>query len=96
MRVKVGATKDGTIAAAEAYPRLRGRRLPGSPVGAGAHVHVRPYEMANVRIDGYDVGVNKPKTPPTARRAHRRRPSPRSRWWTSWPRSSASTRWSSA
>ncbi|MBI3957790.1 MAG: xanthine dehydrogenase family protein molybdopterin-binding subunit, partial [Chloroflexi bacterium] len=62
IRVKMGATKDGIITAAETDLYYEAGAFPGSPVGAGAGVILAPYKLDNVRIDGYDVVVNRPQT----------------------------------
>ncbi len=62
IRVKIGATKDGKITAAQTYLAFEAGAYPGSPVGAGAMCIFAPYNIENVLIDGYDVVVNKPKT----------------------------------
>ena len=64
VRVKMGATKDGKITAAEAYLAFEAGAYPGAPVGPGAMCIFAPYNIENVIIDGYDVVVNKPKTAP--------------------------------
>ncbi len=62
--VKMGATKDGKITAAQTSMVFEAGAYPGSPVGAGAMCIFAPYNIENVLIDGYDVVVNKPKTAP--------------------------------
>ncbi len=62
IRVKIGATQEGVITAAEAELVYEAGAYPGSPVGAGAGVILAPYRLENVKIDGYDVVVNRPKT----------------------------------
>lgn len=62
IRVKMGATHDGRITAAEVWMAYEAGAFPGSPVGAGMNVILAPYRIENVRIDGYDVVVNKPRT----------------------------------
>lgn len=62
LRVKMGATKQGRLTAAEAYLAYEAGAYPGSPVGAGAMCIFAPYNIPNAQIDGYDVVVNKPKT----------------------------------
>lgn len=62
IKVKIGATKDGKITAAQAELIYEAGAYPGSPVGAAAGVILAPYRLANVQIDGYDVIVNKPQT----------------------------------
>ena len=61
MKVKIGATNDGKITAAQAYLAFEAGAFPGSPVGAAAMTVFAPYDTANVVIDGFDVVVNKPK-----------------------------------
>jgi CO/xanthine dehydrogenase Mo-binding subunit len=62
VRVKLGAKKDGTIVAGQAYLAYEAGAYPGSAVGAGMTGIFAPYRIPNVLIDGYDVVVNKPKT----------------------------------
>ena len=62
IRVKMGATDDGRITAAEGYLAFEAGAYPGSPVGAGAMCIFSPYNIPNGLIDGYDVVVNKPKS----------------------------------
>ncbi|MCG9128571.1 xanthine dehydrogenase family protein molybdopterin-binding subunit [Candidatus Poribacteria bacterium] len=62
--VKMGATKDGKITAAQTSMAFEAGAYPGSPVGAGAMCIFAPYNIDNVLIDGYDVVVNKPKSAP--------------------------------
>ncbi len=62
IQVKVGATRDGKITAAQATLIYEAGAYPGSPVGSGMDVILTPYNIPNVRIDGYDVVVNKPRT----------------------------------
>jgi CO/xanthine dehydrogenase Mo-binding subunit len=62
IRVKMGADQNGRITAAEAYLAYEAGAYPGSPVGAGANIIFSPYRLDNVRIDGYDVVVNRPRS----------------------------------
>ena len=62
IKVKIGATKEGKITAAQAYLAYEAGAFPGSPVGAGAQCVFGPYNIPNVVVDGYDVVVNKPKS----------------------------------
>ena len=62
IRVKMGADKDGKITAAEVWMAYEAGGFPGSPVGAGCMTIITPYDIQNLKIDGYDVLVNKPKT----------------------------------
>ncbi|MSQ26314.1 MAG: xanthine dehydrogenase family protein molybdopterin-binding subunit [Dehalococcoidia bacterium] len=61
MRVKMGATKQGKITAAEAYFAFAAGAFPGSPVGSAMNTGIAPYKVDNFQIDGYDVVVNKPR-----------------------------------
>ena len=67
MKVKLGATKEGKITSAYADLKFEAGAYPGSPVGAASNCIFTPYDIENIRIDGYDVVNNKPKT--TAYRA---------------------------
>lgn len=60
--VKMGAKADGQLTASHATLIYEAGAVPGSPVGAGAGVILAPYKHENVRIDAYDVLVNRPKT----------------------------------
>ena len=62
VRVKMGATREGKITAAEAYLAFEAGAYPGSPVGAGAQCVFAAYDLPNAVVDGFDVVVNKPKT----------------------------------
>jgi CO/xanthine dehydrogenase Mo-binding subunit len=62
IRVKMGVTKDGRITAAQAHLAFEAGAYPGSPIGAGCMTVFAPYRLENVRIDGFDVVVNKPKS----------------------------------
>ena len=61
-RVKIGVKRDGTITAAEVNLAYAAGAFPGSPVGAGAMCALAPYDIANQRVDGFDVVTNTPKT----------------------------------
>src|SRR3984957_11622295 len=52
IKVKMGATKDGKLVAAEIWMAF----------GAGAMCIIAPYTVENFVIDAYDVVVNRPKT----------------------------------
>ncbi|MDA0334093.1 MAG: xanthine dehydrogenase family protein molybdopterin-binding subunit [bacterium] len=67
IKCRMGIKRDGTIVAAQAYLAYEAGAFPGSAVGAGAACIFGPYNIPNVRIDAYDVVVNKPKS--TAYRA---------------------------
>ncbi|MCP5149632.1 MAG: xanthine dehydrogenase family protein molybdopterin-binding subunit [Ectothiorhodospiraceae bacterium] len=61
IRVKIGAKKDGTITAAEAECKYQAGGFPGSQVHAAAMTGFACYSLANVRIIGWDVCVNRPR-----------------------------------
>jgi xanthine dehydrogenase molybdenum-binding subunit len=61
IKVKMGATKDGKLVAAEIWMAYEAGAFPGSPVGAGAMCIIAPYTVENFQIDAYDVVVNRPK-----------------------------------
>jgi len=61
IRLKMGASQDGRLMAAQAYLAYEAGAYPGSPVGAGSMCMLAPYNIENVQIDAYDVVVNKPK-----------------------------------
>ena len=62
IKVKMGATKDGKLVAAEIWMAYEAGAFPGSPVGAGAMCIIAPYTIEHFLIDAYDVVVNRPKT----------------------------------
>ncbi len=62
MRVKIGATKDGKITAAEGWFAYEAGAYPGSAIGAGLQCAFAPYDLLNGLLDGFDVVVNKPKS----------------------------------
>ncbi len=64
VRVKIGAKKDGTITAAEAWMAYESGSVPGAFVVPGSMCIFSSYDVENVRIDGYDVMVNKPSSSP--------------------------------
>ena len=62
IKVKVGAKKDGTIVAADAYLAYEAGAYPGSPVGGGGFSMFLPYNIPNAKAYCLDVIVNKTKT----------------------------------
>jgi CO/xanthine dehydrogenase Mo-binding subunit len=64
VRVKMGAARGGRIVAAEAWLAYEAGAYKGALVQCGMMTIFAPYDIENVRIDGYDVVVNKPKTAP--------------------------------
>jgi xanthine dehydrogenase molybdenum-binding subunit len=61
MRVKMGATRDGKITAAEVWLAYEAGAFPGSPFAPGAMTTMGPYAIENLKIDSFDVVVNRPK-----------------------------------
>ena len=61
IKLKIGATKDGKLTAAQSDLCFEAGAYPGSPVGAGAMVLLAGYDIPNGEINGYDVLVNKPR-----------------------------------
>jgi CO/xanthine dehydrogenase Mo-binding subunit len=62
MKVKLGARRDGTLVCGEVWLAYEAGGFPGSAVGAGTMTCLAPYRLANFKIEGFDVVVNKPKT----------------------------------
>ncbi len=62
IKVKIGATNSGKLVAAEAYLAYEAGGFPGALVGPGGMCIFAPYDIENMRVDGFDVVVNKPKT----------------------------------
>lgn len=61
LRVKMGAKKDGTMVAAEAELFFQAGAFQGSPVQPAAMCAFAPYDLAHVKLVGYDVVSNRPK-----------------------------------
>ena len=59
--VKIGVKNDGTITAMSADLLYESGAFPGSPLGAGAMCIFAPYDVENIRIEGFEVVVNKPR-----------------------------------
>jgi xanthine dehydrogenase molybdenum-binding subunit len=62
VRVKLGAKKDGRLVAAQAWLAYDAGAFPGGMIGPGCMCVFSCYDIANYRVEGYDVLVNKPKT----------------------------------
>lgn len=62
IKVKLGATKDGKITAAEAHLVYEAGAFPGAPVTPGCMSMYAPYEIPNAYLEGYDVVLNRPKS----------------------------------
>jgi CO/xanthine dehydrogenase Mo-binding subunit len=61
MKIKVGATKDGKITAAQAELIYQAGAFAGSPVQPGAMCAFAPYDLENVKVVGWDVVSNRSK-----------------------------------
>ena len=64
IRAKIGATKDGRITAADAHFVYESGAFPGALVNLASMTIFAPYDIPNVRSEGYDVVVNKSKVAP--------------------------------
>ena len=62
MKVKVGATNDGRLTAAEAHLTYEAGAFPGSPVASACRTMFAPYAIPNGWIEGLDVVVNTQKS----------------------------------
>ena len=60
--VKLGATKEGRLTAAECHLVFEAGAFPGYPVPGGAQCITGAYDIPNAYIEGYDIVVNRPKT----------------------------------
>ena len=60
--VKLGATRDGRLVAADTRLIFEAGAYPGSPVGAATRCVLAPYDIPNGYIEGFDVVVNIPKS----------------------------------
>ncbi len=61
IRVKLGATRDGRLTAADATLVYTAGFFPGSSVGGGESCIMTGYDIPNARIEGFDIVVNTPK-----------------------------------
>jgi CO/xanthine dehydrogenase Mo-binding subunit len=61
IEVKLGATRQGRIIAADVALKYQAGAFPGSPVGAGSMTALACYDIENFRVTGYDVVTNSPK-----------------------------------
>lgn len=62
IRVKMGATKDGKLVAAQAWMAYDAGAFPAGIIGPGAMCIFSCYDLPNALVDGYDVVLNKPQT----------------------------------
>ena len=61
IKVKLGATKDGKLVAAEAELIYEAGAFPGSPVAAGIQCMMAHYDIPNAYLKAFDVVINRPK-----------------------------------
>jgi xanthine dehydrogenase molybdenum-binding subunit len=61
IRVRIGASRDGKITAAEVWMAYEAGAFPGSPFSAAAMTTLGPYDIENLKIDAFDVVLNRPK-----------------------------------
>ena len=62
INVKMGATRNGRIVAAEAHLTYEAGAFPGSPVASGCRTMFAPYKIPNALVEGVDVLVNRQKS----------------------------------
>ena len=62
IKVKMGATEDGRLTAADATLIYEAGAFPGSPVPSGCRTMLAPYVIPNAHIEGLDVLVNTQKS----------------------------------
>jgi xanthine dehydrogenase molybdenum-binding subunit len=62
IKVKLGATKDGRFRAAYADMAYESGAFPGAAAMYSTMVMMSGYDVEHVKLDGYDVCVNKPRT----------------------------------
>jgi CO/xanthine dehydrogenase Mo-binding subunit len=62
MTVKIGATRDGRITAADGLFKFQAGAFPGSPVMNATMCAFACYDIPNARSVGYDVVCNRPKS----------------------------------
>ena len=62
IQVKLGATKDGKLTAAESTLIYEAGAFPGSPVSPGAQCMMAQYDIPNAHLTAYDVVINRPKS----------------------------------
>lgn len=64
IKVKMGVKADGTIVAADYHLAYEAGAYAGGPIFLGVVSSTSRYKIANMRVNGFDVLVNKPKTRP--------------------------------
>lgn len=64
MKLKFGASKDGTLVAADLHLAYEAGAYAGGPIFLGAIASTSRYNIPNIQINGFDVIVNKPTMRP--------------------------------
>jgi xanthine dehydrogenase molybdenum-binding subunit len=62
VRIKLGAKKDGTLVAGDAWMAYECGGFPGGMIGPGAMCVFSCYDLPHARVEAYDVLTNKPHT----------------------------------
>lgn len=62
VRIKLGAKRDGTLTAGEAWLAYDAGAFPGGMIGPGCMCVFSCYNLPHAKVDGFDVCMNKPKT----------------------------------
>jgi xanthine dehydrogenase molybdenum-binding subunit len=61
IRARIGATRKGRITAGEVWMAYEAGAFPGSPFAGAAMTTLASYDIANLKIDSFDVVLNRPK-----------------------------------
>ena len=64
IKARLGVKTDGTLVAAEFHGAYEAGAYSGGPVAPGVSTALTRYNIPNVKVEGYDVLVNKPKVKP--------------------------------
>ncbi|MBL4622079.1 MAG: xanthine dehydrogenase family protein molybdopterin-binding subunit [Immundisolibacteraceae bacterium] len=64
IKIKLGCNNEGQLLAADLYLLFEAGAYPGGPIAPGTMCALTRYNVPNVRLDGYDVFLNKPKMKP--------------------------------
>lgn len=62
IKIKIGAKRDGTLTAGEAWLAFEAGAYPGSPVNMACQCVFACYDFPHAQVDGFDVCVNKPRS----------------------------------
>jgi CO/xanthine dehydrogenase Mo-binding subunit len=61
IKARIGATREGKLTAAEIWMAYEAGGFPGAPFAGGAMTTLGPYDIENLKIDAFDVVLNRPK-----------------------------------